>query len=204
MRGRAPSDLRGSFREVAQRRSCIVAAPRILGHHMSESPAGKASVVRMLHCDENVALAETGALFVAIWRGSVTRNAFERQRAGLADVVQRHPRGAAFLCLVELTAKPPDEELRRAASDMVRSHGKRLTCVATVVEGDGFTAAVHRGAVTGIAMLRFDRKTPMSVFATVREAVMWLRDHVALPQPDELISTIEYVRARLPSPRSDR
>src|ERR1700733_13281755 len=80
----------------------------------------------MIRCDESIAVAESGPLCVVIWRGPVTRRPFEWQRAGLAEVVQRYPDSAASLCTAETTATPPEGELRRAAAQMITSHGDRL------------------------------------------------------------------------------
>jgi hypothetical protein len=152
----------------------------------------------MVRCDETIAVAETGPLCVAIWRGAVTTNPFEWQRAGLAETISRHPRGAGFMCVVETSAKPPDDKLRKASSEMVLSHGSRLRCLAAVIEGEGFMAAINRGAVTGMVLLAMGRKVPISVFATVRQASIWMGQYISLPPPDELTLTVEYIRSRIP------
>jgi hypothetical protein len=153
----------------------------------------------MIRCDQTICVAETGPVCVVIWRGAVTKMPFEWQRAGLAETVQRHPRGAAFMCVVEMSAKPPDDELRKASAQLVLSHGDRLKCTACVIEGEGFLTAMHRGALTGMILLTMKRKSLISVFATVREGARWMREQLMLPPEEELISSVEYIRSRFPS-----
>jgi hypothetical protein len=152
-----------------------------------------------MHWDETVVVAETGSLCVVIWRGAVTKVPFEWQRSGLAEVVERHPHGAGFLCVVEASAKPPEEELRRASSQMILAHGEKLKCVACVMEGEGFRAAINRGALAGMYLLLRNKKSPVSVFAKVPEAVRWMGEHIEIQPPDELVSTVETIRSRLPA-----
>ena len=114
---------------------------------------------------------------VVVWRGDVTPSSFEQQRLGLAQVVQRNPGGAAFLCVVEETSKPPNEELRKASAQMVAQHGDRLKCIACVIEGDGFKAALTRSVLSGIALLVANRHAPLAFFSNVHQAGTWMRRH---------------------------
>src|SRR5260221_13926411 len=90
------------------------------------------TAARVLSSTDGIAIAEVEPVCVVIWRDGVVPARFEKQRAGLAEVVDRHPGVAGFLCIIEPTAKPPDDKLRRASTDMLLSHGDRLKCVACV------------------------------------------------------------------------
>jgi tRNA A-37 threonylcarbamoyl transferase component Bud32 len=167
-----------------------------------DSSAKASASPRILHCADGVAVAEVANVCVVIWRGAVIRSRFELQRSGLAEVVKRHPDGAAFLCVVEPTAIAPNDELRKASSDMVACHGAQLKCVGCVIEAAGFLAAIHRGATT--AMLFFLRRrsaVPVSFFANARDAVRWMRRYIPIASTDELMSAVEHIRARLPAPQ---
>jgi hypothetical protein len=155
--------------------------------------------VRMFHVDETVAVAETGAICVALWRGAVTKVPFEWQRSSLAEVVQRHPRGAGFLCVIEPTAKPPDDELRKASTQMVLSHGERLSCVACVIEGEGFRAAVTRGALSGMVLLLRNRKSRISFFSKIPEAARWMSGMLPMESADAFTAIVEHIRSRFPT-----
>jgi hypothetical protein len=156
------------------------------------------SRLRVLHCDATVAVAEKGAVCIVIWRGAVGKESFERQRSGLDEVVRNHPGGAGFVCVIEKTAKPPDEVHRRASAVMVDSHGERLRCLGCVVEGDGFMASVARGAVGAILLVRSHRKTPVRIVATVPLAVSWVAEHMEIPSVSELERAVEQLRSMLP------
>jgi hypothetical protein len=158
---------------------------------------------RLIHAGEAVVVAEVGPLCVVIWRGAVTKNPFEWQRAGLDEVVKRHPRGAAFLCVVEQSAKPPGEELRRASTQMVQAHGEHLKAVACVIEGDGFKAAIGRGALASMILLLRNKKSPVSVFAQPREALRWTASHIPVGSVEELTKTIEAIRSKFPEPEQN-
>src|ERR1700722_19753412 len=105
---------------------------------------------KTLHCREGVVVAEAGRVCVVIWRGAVTESSFGLQRDGLAQVVRNHPEGSAFLCVIEPTAKPPNDDLRVASTRMIEGHGTHLACVAVVIEGEGFRAAITRGVISGM------------------------------------------------------
>ena len=154
----------------------------------------------MLHHDATLATAEVGQVCVVIWRGAVTKEPFERQRSALAGVVERHPEGAGLLVVVETTAKPPDDELRRASAEMVKTHGKVLRCVACVVEGTGFIASINRSAISAMLLLVGPKHTRVGVFATVSEAASWVRRHVEIGSTDAFLGAVEHIRAELSAP----
>jgi hypothetical protein len=162
-------------------------------------PPSTPDLPRIIYVDESLAVAQVGRVCVVIWRGAVTRYTFERQRAGLAEVVQKHPDGAAFMCVIEANAKAPDDELRRASTEMIVSHEGHLHCVACIIEGEGFRAAINRGVVAGMFLLARHRRTQASVFATVTESVPWIGRFIALPAGDDLTSSVESIRSRLPA-----
>jgi len=134
----------------------------------------------------------------------VTDGPFGLQKAALAQVVERHPGAAGFLCVVESTAKAPSDKLRSASSDMIMGHGALLKGVACVIEGQGFLAAVNRGALASMVLLLRNKKTQVSVFATAKEGVHWLAKHVEIPSLTELEAAVEYMRSTLPPPLSQR
>jgi hypothetical protein len=155
--------------------------------------------VRFLRGDHSVAIGEFDSVCVVVWRGEVTKPSFELQRAGLAEVVSRHAGRAALLCVVENSAKPSEDDERSASSEMIMAHGDRLKCVACVIEGKGFRAAVNRGALAGMVLLLRNKKTLVSVFATAREGSHWVSKHLELRALTELEAAVEQVRSSLPS-----
>ncbi len=155
-----------------------------------------APLARVIYSDAAVAIGEVGRYFVALWRGDVTRPRFEKQRWGLTEVVQRHPRGIGLLCVIEPSSKPPDVELRRASVEMVEEHGDRIRCVAIVIEGKGFAAALTRAGISG--MLLLVRKRPkFADFANVPSALGWMGQYVPVEVEIDMAGLVEEVRGAM-------
>jgi hypothetical protein len=167
---------------------------------MPETPRSLLGAVRVFHCEQAIVVAAVGHLCVVIWRGAVTKYPFDKQRSGLAQIVAQYPNDAGFLCVVESSTKPPDDELRRESTRMLESHGERLKYVACVIEGEGFRTAINRGALAGMILLRRNRTLPISVFSNVRSAVQWMGQFAEIPSVDALTSSIEHIRSRFPAP----
>jgi hypothetical protein len=121
---------------------------------------------------------------------------FEVQRRELAAAVARDPGNAAFLCVVEALAEPPDQELRDASAAMLSSHGKRLAACACVIEGTGFRAAITRTVLTGMAIVARNA-APNRFFERVQAASFWLSEHLGRGRDPLLSERVEMARARL-------
>lgn len=157
-------------------------------------PSTSSSGPTILQRDLSVAVGESGPLCLVVWRGQVTKESFALQRTGLAYVVSRHPAGAGLVCVVEPSARSPDPELRRASAEMVSAHGSRLRCIACVVEGEGFKAAINRGALAAMTMLLPKKVTDISVFSRAADATSWVANHVQNARADSLVADVEAVR----------
>jgi hypothetical protein len=140
-------------------------------------------------------LAESANLCFVIWRGAVTRATFAKQKEGLAQVVRNWPDGVVFLCIIEPTAKPPNDELRLASTQMIQEHGSRILSVAVVIEGDGFRAAITRSVISGMALLH-PRRQPSSTFSSVRSALAWIQNYIPIDVV-RIGGDIEKARGRL-------
>lgn len=153
--------------------------------------------VRILHAADGLALGEVEEVFVAIWRASVSKSLFEWQRHCMAESMHRHPNGSAFLCVIEPTSKPPDDELRRASAAMVATHQDRLKCIGVVIEGQGFRAAITRGVLSGMVLLLPNRKVPVSYLSTVAEAADSIDQHFPIRSKASFVAGVSRVRAHL-------
>jgi len=153
---------------------------------------------RILSFHDGVAVAQVGPLCVVIWREAVTPQRFERQRAGLEKVLEDREDGAGFLCVIEPTSAPPDDALRRASTQMVETHADRLKCVAVVIEGEGFRAAITRSVISGMALL-LPRRIQATAFSTVRDALVWIARYLPVTPIDRTASLVEWARGHLNS-----
>lgn len=154
---------------------------------------------RVIRAVGGVAVGEVGSVCIVVWRGDVTWPRFEVQSEGLTKFVARHPEGAAFVCLIEPTAGPPDDALRRHTVEMVRRVEPSLRAIACVVEGTGFRPSIARSALSAMTLLMRRRTVPISVFDTSAAAAPWLERHTPLRDPRALVGAVAVVRAALPA-----
>ena len=142
-------------------------------------------------------MGEIANVCVVIWRGPVTPARFAVQRAGLAEVARRHPGGIGLVCVVEPTAPPPGDDMRRASAQMVRDHQSVLGAIACVVEGTGFVAALGRSVLSAMSLLVGTKKAPMTVVGTVAAASLWIAPRMGRRDGRALEDAIESLRGRL-------
>jgi hypothetical protein len=164
---------------------------------MQRAPTPAFVPFKVLFRDREIVVAEMDHLCIVIWRGAVTKFPFEKQRAGLASVVERYANRAGFLCVIEPSAKPPSDELRRESTQMLEGHAERLRCVGMVIEGEGFRAAITRGVLSGMLLLMPHRKANISFFPNTRPAATWMKNYVEIASPDALATTVEEIRSRI-------
>jgi hypothetical protein len=152
---------------------------------------------RVVRVCDGMVVGEVSNVCIVVWRQAVNRARFDTQRDGLAEVIARHPERSGFLCVIEPTAEPPNDELRRASAEMVRTNQPGLRCIACVVEGTGFKNATARSALSAIALLLGTREVPFSVFGTVSAATTWMAPHVDIRDATAIASSVEAVRSEL-------
>ena len=130
--------------------------------------------------DEDALIGMCGPLAVVVWRRITRPEAVRFAEAAGAQVLERAPAGkGATLFLVEDGATPPDGDCRRMTSEAnERLAARGMVSVAGVVPRSGFTGALYRGVITGIALLS-RTPYPMKVFASVPESVHWLSGQLA-------------------------
>jgi len=151
----------------------------------------------LIYCEDGMAIAEIGPICAVVWRGEVTRLRFERQRAALTEVARKHGPNAGFLCVVQSDVPPPNDELRRASTDMMVALQQELRCAAGVIEGTGFKAALTRSVLSGITLFVGNRKAALSYFATVGDASRWMAKSLDI-DPVAVAAALETLRAKLP------
>ncbi|HEX6244130.1 MAG TPA: hypothetical protein VFZ61_24610 [Polyangiales bacterium] len=153
----APNDVHGTFARVSSASG-------------GETPTAGVKVLCLV---DGLATAEASRTCVLLWRKSVNETRFQIQREAIEYIVERYPGEASILCVIEPTSEPPPQALREAAAALLTKLGPQLRCVAFVIEGSGFRAAMIRGVLSGIEFLR--RSTyPTRYFAEVGRAAAWV------------------------------
>jgi hypothetical protein len=140
-----------------------------VSHH-----AGIEDPMHVLCLVDGLATAEVGRTCVLLWRGVVNETRFQLQREAMEHVTSRYPGEASILCVIEPTSEPPPQQLRDAATNLLVELGPKLRCVAYVIEGTGFRAAMIRGVLSGIELVRRNKTYPARYFATVGQASAWI------------------------------
>jgi hypothetical protein len=155
-----------------------------------------------MHLADGLVVGEIGPVCVAIWRDEVDLPRFEMQAGALAVVTGKHPGKSAFVCIVEATCAAPDEDLRKRSVALVKQHEARLACVAAVIEGTGFRAAITRSVLSGMARLLPSRgRARRGFFANVRAAGTWVSELVDVDAVSFELAVEEW-RASLAPPKS--
>jgi hypothetical protein len=155
-------------------------------------PQARANI---MYRGDGLIMAERRGICIAVWRRKPNRELFEAEKKCLEEVVAKNIGKSAFVCVVEPTSEPPDDDIRKASSSMITSHEKNLKCVALVIEGTGFRNAITRTVMSGIVML-IRTPAPIKFFDTPKSASVWVG--AQLPHArDQLIEVIEGVRAEL-------
>jgi hypothetical protein len=150
------------------------------------------TLFEVTHSSGGLIMGTFGSVCVAVWKTKPTHRLFDIQRDQLAKVVREQPGSAVFICVVQPSADPPDQELRYASTEMIVSHGKNLAAVAGVIEGSGFRAAITRTVLTGILFV-IRNPSPFRFFESVESSVSWLGERVGkakvLGLPEHLART---------------
>jgi hypothetical protein len=153
--------------------------------------------LRVLSCQDELAVGEIDTVLIVIWRGAVTLPRFTRQQLALEDLVARHPGRAGFLCIIEPDVQAPDEYLRRKSAEMIDAFGPRLRGVLCVIEATGFLGSVTRSVLSGMALLLTSGSPARKFSESVEAGGVWLVRHCPDTTPGRLSRAVAALRARL-------
>lgn len=129
---------------------------------------------KIVSATDGIGIAEVGSVCLVVWCAPVVRERFLRQRDALDEISARHDGRAGFVIVTAPDLKPPEDVLRKASIEMIAALRDRLTCIACVIEGGGFRAAVTRSVLSGIVLLLPKSKTSVKFFASVAAAGHWV------------------------------
>jgi hypothetical protein len=162
---------------------------------VNQATANLRASSNVMHSGDGLVMAEMAGVSIALWRRKPNRELFETQKRCLDEVVGKHKGKAAFICVVEPTSEPPDDDIRKAASSMISAHEKNLRGVALVIEGTGFRSAITRTVLSGIVMM-IRTPAPIKFFDVPKPACMWLGSLLPVSR-DALFAEIEALRSLL-------
>jgi hypothetical protein len=146
------------------------------------------------YADEAVAMGAIGNVCVVHWRGPKNRERAQRERVWIDRVAAAHPGRMLVLFVVAESVPPLDDEMRRAAIEMIRTRSRDLLGVATVVEASGFRGAMVRALLTAIETALGARRFPSKFCADSATACEWLSKADALAEPRRVLELAEALR----------
>ena len=126
-------------------------------------------------------LARAGPCMFSLWRGRPDIANVKEHHQVADELLTRYPKFALML-VIEAGARPPSIQAFRAIEEFYAQYGRRITCLAQVLEATGFASSAARSAMAAI----LSRKAfPAKVFAKTTEAVPWVATQLA-PDPAAL------------------
>lgn len=153
---------------------------------------------RVVHLGPGLVVGEFGPICVTIWRDSVDLARFQKQAEGVAAIAAKYPGKGAFVCIIEPTCEPPNDQLRKASVELINAHDDKLSCIAGVIEGQGFRPAIARSILVTMALL-FRKRAPHQFFSDVRGAAKWVGKHVDVDAA-RFITVVEGWRSTMEPP----
>jgi hypothetical protein len=159
------------------------------------------TTLRVAARDRHHALGSWRNVVLVVWREETQIPAIVRTSQLIGELAQRHGR-IALVQIVEQTAVPPESDIRKAISDMLKKHSDHLISSAVVFEGSGFRAAGVRGVVTAISLLS-RTKFPHVIFASPPAALNWTSRHLGTDGPvwtDQALRVVDELRAEIGAP----
>jgi hypothetical protein len=134
----------------------------------SDPPA----TVRILESSSTYALGEFERCIIADWRLQPSEQDFERRNVALLDLAGRFPGACAYIDMIEPTSKPPTSPVRKAAMEVFRALGPKLSCVATIVHGAELRVTFVRAVLSGMTFF-VPQFQPLRVFKETDAAARW-------------------------------
>ena len=119
----------------------------------------------------------------------------------LVSAFAHAPAGPLGLLVVSRPAAQlfSDESSRQRFGQILHALDERLACVASVVRGTGFAAAIAHSAVTSLSM-RERLACRMELFGDLEQALSWMAVDLPNADVDGLYERIENSRPAAPTP----
>ena len=155
---------------------------------------------RAHYIDEGLVMLEIGSTCIAIWRDEPTEFQFGRQLVAFRNVIEEHAKKVGFLCIIGETSHPPKESIRKATMRMFDEHREQVACLASVIEGRGFRAAITRSVLSGMTHMFGSREFPAKITDSITHAAQWMANYSDIGALDVFATTVESYRSLLRRP----
>ncbi len=136
--------------------------------------------LRVIEVDEDHVMGTWAEFLIMVWRVKTLLPAVQRAKLVMRELAKAHPNGIASLAIVEQTALPPEQDVRRELSALLSGGAGHVKSSSVVHEGTGFKAATVRGVVTALSMFG-KLPFPHVIHATVSESAEWHMKNLQKP-----------------------
>ena len=154
---------------------------------------------RVVSCSDGLGIVEVGSVCLVVWRAAVSASRFQRQRLALDNFVERYSGRAGLICVIEASAPPPEERMRKASTDLLAKYGDRMRGVACVIEASGIRGGITRSVLIGMSMLLSKQTAEVKFMATVAAAAAWMELKCNGASALSLLQADKEIRLRLDS-----
>jgi hypothetical protein len=151
--------------------------PAALAYLVAVIGPGATATIRILESNPTYGLGEIANCLIADWRLQPNAQDFDRRNVALLDLAARFPGACAYIDMIEPTSKPPTAPVRKAAMDIFRALGPKLSCVATIVHGAELRVTFVRAVLSGMTFL-VPQVQPFRVFKQTEAAARWIQPHL--------------------------
>jgi hypothetical protein len=149
-------------------------------------------------------IAEVGPILVFIATSAATPDHVERVERSLLALIKRHPKGVAYLQVVDTLpgeARRIPEDTRKAFVEFARNAPALARCAGIALLAEGFVAAAIRG-VAAAALSAVRTTMPLSVFGSVGDTCTWIeatcrKTSTPVPAARDLASAVDHLRGTM-------
>lgn len=164
-------------------------------------PPARALRLVEIRSDSDHAIGSYGNLLICVSAVPPSPEFLEAGVELVSEFSRGRPERVAVLIVVNASARPPNEATRSAVQDMYKKLRPMVGAYVYVIEGEGFSAAAKRGALTLVNMTTRDG-FPLHVAGTVVGTLPWLRKTLGPGWIDTiqamgLVEAVERLRSHL-------
>ncbi len=152
----------------------------------------------MIHdCDDRIALASCGAVYISLLRKPLTLDGVARMARQSKRMFELYHGKVVSLAVIEPgAADAASKEVRDKSAELARAHP--ILGAAIVIEGSGFRPAATRTLVAGLYLVT-KKEYPHKIVSTAAEGAEWLVPILAqvgvAQSAADMVAAVEAARA---------
>ena len=154
----------------------------------------------MIHdCDDRIALASCGAVYISLLRKPLTIDGVARMARQSKRMFELYHGKIVSLAVIEPSAADAaSKEVREKSAELARAHP--ILGAAIVIEGSGFRPAATRTLVAGMYLVT-KKEYPHKIVSTAAEGAEWLVSILAQAgvahSAHDMVAAVEAARAAI-------